>query len=119
MPTRFKLDENLPRAAAEVLRSAGHDVDTVLAEGLGGATDQQVSEACQREHRVLVTLDIDFADIRLFPPSARPGTWVLRPTSLSTPTVLALLRRALPLLVTEAVEGRLWVVDEQHVRIRE
>ncbi len=30
---RLKLDENLGRAAAEVLRSEGHDVQTVLAQG--------------------------------------------------------------------------------------
>lgn len=36
MPTRFKLDENLPRGAAVLLQEAGHDIHTVLAEQLGG-----------------------------------------------------------------------------------
>jgi len=36
MPARFKLDENLPRDAEALLREAGHDVHTVLAEYLGG-----------------------------------------------------------------------------------
>ena len=36
--TRFKLDENLPHQAALVLRRAGHDVSTVLEQGLGGIT---------------------------------------------------------------------------------
>ena len=34
---KFKLDENLPAAAASVLARVGHDVDTVIAEDLAGA----------------------------------------------------------------------------------
>jgi hypothetical protein len=35
---QFKLDENLPPAAAELLRSLGHDVSTVYDQGLQGHT---------------------------------------------------------------------------------
>jgi len=31
---KFKLDENIPARAALFLRSLGHDVETVLEEGL-------------------------------------------------------------------------------------
>jgi len=37
--TRFKLDENVPARAAEPLRASGHNVTTVLEQGLGGAVD--------------------------------------------------------------------------------
>ncbi len=33
---RIKLDENVPARAAERLRALGHDVDTVITEGLAG-----------------------------------------------------------------------------------
>lgn len=33
---KIKLDENIPLAVAELLRSLGHDVDTVVSEGLTG-----------------------------------------------------------------------------------
>jgi hypothetical protein len=33
---RFKLDENLPRAAKTLFESFGHDACTVLDENLGG-----------------------------------------------------------------------------------
>jgi len=41
---KFKLDENLPVSAAAVLAEVGHDVDTVSAEGLTGATDPDVTK---------------------------------------------------------------------------
>ena len=46
---------------------------TVLEQDLGGATDTVVFEACGAESRVLVTLDLDFADIRRQGISESPG----------------------------------------------
>jgi hypothetical protein len=39
---KVKLDENLPRAASRVVEAFGHDVDTVVDEGLGGKSDARV-----------------------------------------------------------------------------
>lgn len=59
MPTRFELDENLPRNAEALLRQAGHDVHTALDEQLGGNPDPRVFSAAQAEERVLLTFDLD------------------------------------------------------------
>jgi len=61
---RAKLDENMPNEAIELLVAAGWTCDTARDEGLGGADDTVVGEACRVEARVLFTLDLDFADIR-------------------------------------------------------
>lgn len=53
MAVRFKLDENLPRDVEALLRDAGHDVQTVLEERLGGSPDPDVLEACRGERRIL------------------------------------------------------------------
>ena len=59
----FKVDENLPAEIAQLLNAAGHSAATVLAEGLGGASDEAVLAAARSERRILVTLDTGFADI--------------------------------------------------------
>jgi Domain of unknown function (DUF5615) len=64
MATRSKLDEVLPRDAHTLLADAGHDAHSVTDEGLGGGPDPKVIAACLNENRILVTLDLDFADIR-------------------------------------------------------
>jgi Domain of unknown function (DUF5615) len=64
---KFKLDENLPASSAAVLASAGHDVDTVTAEGLTGAPDQDVVTAATAADRILISLDVGMADIRAYP----------------------------------------------------
>lgn len=40
---KFKVDENLPVEAADLLREAGHEADTVLEEGLCGTEDEVLS----------------------------------------------------------------------------
>lgn len=117
-PLRLKLDENLPRSAATLLRAAGHDVDDVHAEGLAGRPDPDVFAACRREGRVLLTLDTDFADVRAYPPAAGPGVVVLRPRDQQVDAVLALLSRVVPLWAEEPPAGALWIVTEQRVRVR-
>jgi predicted nuclease of predicted toxin-antitoxin system len=117
--SRFKLDENLPRDAEELFLQAGHSVETVLAEQLGGGADSSVLAACRREDRILVTYDLDFADTRAYPPADLPGIWILRPARQSTPRTLALLTRALQLIAAESPQHRLWIIDDARVRIRE
>lgn len=119
MSGRFKLDENMPRAAERLVRESGHDVQTVLTERLGGTPDANVLSAARAEDRILITLDLDFADIRLYPPAECPGIWILRPQSQSIRHILSVLRGALELLKTEPSERRLWVVEPERVRVRE
>lgn len=119
MAGRFKLDENLPRDAGTLLMEAGYDVDTALDENLGGSPDSTVYEASISEDRILVTLDLDFADIRLYPPESHPGIWVLRPRSHGIESILALIRSALTLWSSEPTRNRLWIVEPARVRIHE
>ena len=75
---RLKLDENLPASASVRLAALGFDVDTVLAEQLGGHSDADVWAAAQRERRFLVTQDLDFSDIRKFAPDTHEGILIVR-----------------------------------------
>jgi predicted nuclease of predicted toxin-antitoxin system len=115
---RCKIDENLPIDAVALLQQAGHDCQTVYDEALGGAPDQRVIDTCRAERRALLTLDLDFADLRTYPPADYPGIIVLRPAEPDKEHVLRLLARTLPVLEREALGHSLWIVEETRVRIR-
>lgn len=115
---RFKIDENLPVEVADLLRAAGHEALTVFDQNLSGRPDSNVADAVRNEKRVLITLDLDFADIRAFPPNDYAGLIVLRLSIQDKPSVLAVIARVIRLLETEPLTGLLWIVDEAAVRIR-
>jgi predicted nuclease of predicted toxin-antitoxin system len=115
---RFKCDENLPVDVAELLGQNGHDAIGVSDQQLAGRPDADIAAACKSENRVLITLDLDFADIRAYPPGDYSGIIVLRPTLQTITALFRLTRRVLPLLDSEPLAGRLWIVDETRVRIR-
>jgi predicted nuclease of predicted toxin-antitoxin system len=115
---RAKLDENVPIEAAELLRAADWECDTVYDEGLAGADDPEIAAACQAGGRVLFTIDLDFADIRAYPPSEYVGIVVLRPVEPSRRQALELVSRVLPVLSAEWTRHRLWIVEPGRVRVR-
>ena len=115
---RFKVDENLPVEIADVLRQQHYDAMTILEQQMAGQRDEIVAQVCQQEYRVLITLDLDFSDIRCYPPENYAGIIVLRPANQGMNAALRLMQRILPLLGQEPLAGLLWVVDEHRVRIR-
>ncbi len=116
---RFKIDQNLPIEAAEMLAAAGHDAMTVYQQGLGDAADQRIVDVCKDEGRILVTADLDLSDIRAYPPGEAPGYMVLRLPRQGKQAVLDLLAKAIPQLATHPIGGRLWIVEPNRVRIRD
>jgi predicted nuclease of predicted toxin-antitoxin system len=115
---KFKIDENLPLEIADLLSQAGYDAVSVFEQRLEGSTDSKAISVCMEENRVLVTLDTDFADIRTYPPAQYPGLIVFRLHRQDKPHVLAVMRRLIPLLSSEPVNNRLWIVEETRLRIR-
>ncbi len=101
-----------------MLRSAEHDAVSVLDQNLGGATDPGVAEVCRAEGRIVVTLDIGFADMRQYPPQDYAGLIVLRMKRQDKPSILRAFGRAMRVFSLEPVDGALWIVEEERVRIR-
>jgi predicted nuclease of predicted toxin-antitoxin system len=88
----------LPIDLVPLFAAAGHDAATVLSQHLGGAPDKDIAKICSTENRALVTLDIDFADIRAYPPDHYPGIIVLRLKHQDKLHVIQIVERLLRIL---------------------
>jgi len=116
---KLKLDENIAPRAKEILAQAGHDVLTVPEEGLGGFSDPLVGAAANREGRCLLTLDMDFANVLVYPPESYVGLVVLRHPHPTMKGLLNLVRQFTLSLRSYDPRGRLWIVEPGRLRIHE
>jgi predicted nuclease of predicted toxin-antitoxin system len=114
---KFKLDENLSPALLSIFAAAGHDAHSIVQQALGGQPDARVIDVCRSEDRALVTLDLDFANILIYPPAKFPGIVVLRLVNQAHVAAEAAIRRMLELLPRESLTGTLWIVEDPRIRI--
>ena len=118
MPLRVKVDEDLPIEVAELVRRAGHDVDTVVGEGMGGATDVVLWQAAQSERRFLITADTGFGDIRVYPPGTHAGVLLLRPDEDGIGPLIHLVRRVLAEEPLDRLRATVTVASPRSIRVR-
>ncbi len=115
---KFKLDENISPQAAKVFTNHGFDVHSVRDEELTGCNDDHLISVCTVEQRILVTLDLDFSDIRKYPPSSYMGIIVLRTEKQSRNHIISILERVIPILKKENIKGKLMIIEENKIRLR-
>ena len=115
---KFKTDENLPTEAAAILRESGFDAQTVGDEKLSGSDDRILAARVRDEGRILVTLDLDFANIGAYPPHEHPGVIVLRLKRQDKATVVAYVRRIAAALEHRNPSRELWIVEGNRIRFR-
>jgi predicted nuclease of predicted toxin-antitoxin system len=115
----FVVDENLPRLLTERLREAGHDALRVRDAGLGGAPDLEVFEFARSRNAILMSGDLDFADMLAFPLGTHSGIVVLRiPSEVDYRTVADRVLEVVAGDLLSSLDGSLAIVDMTSVRIR-
>ncbi len=115
---KLKLDENLSRHLKPVLIGLGHDVMTAADENLLSHPDTEIAQAANEEQRMLMTLDIEFADLRKYPPGSHPGVILFRLLSLSPLSVNSFVTDFVRRTDLSKLASCVAVVDPVHVRVR-
>src|ERR1035438_716572 len=116
---KFKIDENLPVEIKLLLTQVGHDALTVNDQGLTGNSDTNIAAICGKEGRAFITCDLDFSDIRAYPPEKYPGILVIRSDRQDKPTMVELFRPVVDLISKEQVNKRLWIIEKDRKSTRE
>jgi predicted nuclease of predicted toxin-antitoxin system len=114
-----KLDENLSRPLKPVLIGLGHDVLTAADESLLSHPDTEVAACAAREGRILLSRDIEFADLRKYPPGSHPGIILFRPVSLGPLSVNRFIERFVRTTDLSTLSGCVAVVEPRGVRVRQ
>src|SRR5436189_1266857 len=115
---RFKLDENMPGTLVDDFKAAGLEAATCREEGIDGAGDPAIAAHAFAEGRALVTFDLDFADIRRYPPGSHPGMLIFRLRSQDISATKKALGKVLQTTPLENLQGNTVIVEDERVRIR-
>ena len=114
----FKIDENIPLEVTEIFNTNGYNCENVYQEKLNGKSDIKLSLKCKKEGRVLITLDLDFSDIRAYPLQDYPGFIILRLNNQSKENIISLVKQVIPKIKEDDLKNCLWIVDKKKIRIR-
>jgi len=115
---KLKRDENLSRHLRQSLSALNHDVTTAADEGLLSEPDTEVATAAKNEQRFLLTLDLEFADLRKYPPGTHPGIILFRPRTFGPLAVNQFVEGFMSGTDLQGLAGCVVVVDPARVRVR-
>jgi predicted nuclease of predicted toxin-antitoxin system len=107
---RLLADECVDMRVVRQLRTAGHDVLSIL-ETEPGIMDAVVLERALAAGRILITHDKDFGPLLLGASAAGPGAFLLRSVNVSV-CAAAILDNI------DQVQGNLIVVSDDRIRVR-
>ncbi len=115
---KLKLDENLSRHLRQALCDLQHDATTAAEEDLLSQPDTAVAATAKDGGRILLTLDIEFGDLRKYPPGTHPGVVLFRPRSFGPATVNRFVEEFVRSTDLRLLIGCVVVVDPTRVRVR-
>jgi predicted nuclease of predicted toxin-antitoxin system len=104
----------------EVIQGYGHEPEHVRDIGLGAAVDKDIAQHARNTRSILITRDLDFAQVLAYPPAEYAGIIVMRlPDDTVASQIVALFERFLKRfdLVTR-VPNHLVILEIGRVRFR-
>ncbi|MBI2346717.1 MAG: DUF5615 family PIN-like protein [Deltaproteobacteria bacterium] len=115
---KVKLDENLSRHLKPRLQALRYDVLTAADEGLLSQSDVAIAKAAKQEDRILLTLDLEFADLRKHPPGTHPGIVLFRPQSFGPLAVNAFVESFMKTIDRSLLLKSVLIAEPTRLRIR-
>lgn len=115
---RFLVDMNLATDVAAWLRTQGHDAVHRRELGLQKLGDEAVLAKAVAEKRIVVTFDLDFADISAAAGEARVAVILFRLRSAQTARIVDRLQGVLASASPALERGAVVIVEEARLRIR-
>jgi predicted nuclease of predicted toxin-antitoxin system len=111
-------DECVYKVTVDLLRSWGHDVLTAQEVGLSGKPDEEILAYAVRHERVLITIDMDFSNIRHYTPELHKGIVITKIRPHNAEAVHKVLEYLLNNIEPERLGRSLVIVDQRKYRIR-
>jgi len=116
---RFLADMGVSLRVADWLRAQGHDVVHLREQGLQRLPNGEIFRKADSEHRIVLTFDLDFAEILALSGSATVSTVIFRLQNPRAEQVIERLRRVLETSGESLNQGAVVIVEQNRHRVRE
>jgi predicted nuclease of predicted toxin-antitoxin system len=114
----FLIDANIPRSTNAAIEALGHDVADVRDILPSASPDSDVALLALKEKRIIITRDLDFANILLYPPRKYPGIIVLKVHAFKPSDINDLLTLFLTSISPETIKHCLVILEPDRFRIK-
>lgn len=111
-------DECVYKVTVDLLRLWGHDVITAQEAGLSGRLDEEILAYALMHERVLITIDMDFSNIRHYTPGSHRGIIVAKIRPRNVDAIHKVLQYLLTNIEPDKLSASLVIVDQSKYRIR-
>jgi len=116
---KFLLDADIPRSSASVIRKLRHKVLDVRDINLGAAADEEIIKYAKENNLILITKDVEFANILRYPMGSHAGVIVLRlPFDFTSQQINLTLRDFIKSVKIEKLTNSTTIVEIGKYRIR-
>lgn len=115
---RFLLDMNLSERVAAWLRTQGHDAVHVHEQRLGELDDRAIFAKAGEENRIVLTFDLDFADIVAASGEQTVSVILFRLRSMKAGRVVDRLSSVLAVADEMLEQGAVVIVEDARLRVR-
>lgn len=115
---KFLADMGVSMSTVQILRAQGHDVVHLRDEKLGRLSDPAILKKARSEGRVVLTFDLDFADILAAGLHAHPSVIIFRLHIQTPAAVTPRLLQVLAERIQDLEAGAVVSVEDTRYRLR-
>lgn len=111
-------DMGLALSTVHALRQRGHDIRHLSEEGLERLPDPLILEKAGREERLIITCDLDFADLLALSARTLPSVILVRLQNQTPDSVIPRLVQVLTECREALTSGAIVTIEETRYRLR-
>lgn len=114
---KFLLDQCVMGKTKMLLKERGFSIITLKELGKSSVSNSEVVHIAKTHKAILLTHDIDFSDIRLYPPETHNGIIILKTSPQTEDKVHSLLLKALEEVKPSVLSQSLIIIDRNKYRL--
>ncbi|MEL6492834.1 MAG: DUF5615 family PIN-like protein [Cyanobacteria bacterium J06621_3] len=115
---KFLADMGVSPQTVDVLRNQGYDATHISEEGLFRMRDAEILEKARQEERIVLTFDLDFADLLAASVATLPSTVIFRLKKTRPDFVSSRLLSVLSDCKGDLESGALVTIEDSRYRLR-